>query len=71
MDGMGEWEGMWTYADAWTVGAQDTDLETVADGVQVLGFLLERSRLVVLLGDRWVGLGVDLLWLQGFRHVVS
>ena len=43
--------GFGTYADAGTVGAQDTNLQTIADGVEVLGLLLERGGLIELLGD--------------------
>jgi hypothetical protein len=61
----------WTYAYAWAVGAQNTDLEAIDNGVEVLGLGLERRLGVELLGNRRVGLVVDLLGLQLLRHVGS
>lgn len=61
----------WTYAYAWAVSAQDTDLEAIDNGVEVLGLGLEGRLGIELLGDRRVGLGVDLLWLKSLRHVDS
>jgi hypothetical protein len=63
--------GVWTYAYAWTVGAQDTDLEAIDNGVEVLRLSLKRRLGVELLGNRRVGLVVDLLGLQLLRHIDS
>lgn len=60
-----------TYAYTWAVCAQDADLETINDGVEVFGLGLERGFGGVLLGDRRIGLGVDLLWLESLGHVES
>lgn len=56
------------HADAWTVGAQHADFEAVDDGIQVFSFGVEGGLGVELLGDRWVGFGVDLLGLQRLGH---
>jgi hypothetical protein len=61
----------WTYAYARTVGAQNSDLEAVDDLVEVLGLGLERGLGVELLGDRRVGLGVDLRLGELLGHVES
>jgi hypothetical protein len=58
-----------TYAYARTVGAQNTDLEAVDNLVEVLGLGLERGLGVELLGDRRVGLGVDLRLGELLGHV--
>ena len=60
-----------TYAYTRTVGAQDTDLEAIDNRVEVFGLCLERGLGVELLGDRRVGLGVDLGLLELLGHVES
>ena len=65
-------DGGWkTYAYTRTVSAQDTDLQPVDNRVEVLGLGLERGLGVELLGDRRVGLGVDLRLLELLGHVES
>jgi hypothetical protein len=60
-----------TYAYARTVSAQNTNLETIDDRIEVFGLCLERGLGVELLGDRRVGLGVDLGLLELLGHVES
>jgi hypothetical protein len=60
-----------TYAYAWTVGAQDADLEAIHNIVEVFGLSLERRLSVKLLGHGGVGLGGDLLFLESLGHVDS
>lgn len=60
-----------TYAYAWTVGAQDADLEAIDNVVEVFGLGLERGLGVELLGHGRVGLGGDLLFLESLGHVDS
>lgn len=60
-----------TYAYAWTVSTQDTDLETIDNLVKVFGLGLERGLGVELLGHGRVGLGGDLLFLERLGHVDS
>ena len=60
-----------TYAYAWTVSAQDTDLEAIDNLVEVFGLGLERGLGVELLGHGRVGLGSDLLFLESLGHVES
>jgi hypothetical protein len=68
LKGMESWQ---TYAYTRTVSAQDTDLEAINDRVEVFGLCLERGLGVELLGDRRVGLGVDLGLLELLGHVES
>jgi hypothetical protein len=63
------WRIASTYAYTRTVGAQDTDLEAIDNRVEVFGLCLERGLGVELLGDRGVGLGVDLGLLELLGHV--
>ena len=60
-----------TYAYAWTVSAQDTNLEAINNLVEVFGLGLERGLGVELLGHGRVGLGGDLLFLESLGHVES
>lgn len=60
-----------TYAYAWTVSAQDTNLEAINNLVEVFGLGLERGLGVELLGHGRVGLGGDLFFLKRLRHVGS
>ena len=60
-----------TYAYTRAVGAQNTDLEAIDNGVEVLGLGLERRLGIKLLGNRGVVLVVDLLWLERLRHIDS
>ena len=60
-----------TYAYTWTISAQNTNLQPINDLVEVFGLCLERGLGVELLGDRRVGLGVDLRLLELFGHVES
>jgi hypothetical protein len=60
-----------TYAYTRTVSAQDADLETIDNRVEVFGLGLERGLGVELLGDRRVGLGGDLGLLELLGHVES
>jgi hypothetical protein len=60
-----------TYAYTRTVSAQNTNLQPINDRVEVLGLCLERGLGVELLGDRRVGLGVDLGLLELLGHVES
>lgn len=60
-----------TYAYAWTVGAQDSNLEAIDNLVKVFGLSLERGLGIELLGDGRVGLGGDLLFLERLGHVDS
>ena len=62
---------MVTYAYAWTVGAQDADLEAIDNLVEVFGLGREWGLGIELLGDGRVGLGGDLLFLERLRHVDS
>ena len=67
-----EWVGdCLTYAYSRTVSAQNTNLQPINDLVEVFGLCLERGLGVELLGDRRVGLGVDLRLLELFGHVES
>jgi hypothetical protein len=65
------WRIASTYAYTRTVGAQDTDLEAIDNRVEVFGLCLERGLGVELLGDRRVGLGVDLGLFELLGHVES
>ena len=60
-----------TYAYTRTVSAQDADLETIDNRVEVFGLGLERGLGVELLGHGRVGLGGDLFFLKRLRHVGS
>lgn len=58
-----------TYADIGAVGAEQADLLLIDLLVEVLELLLGRDRVVELLGDGRVGLGVDLLGGQFLGHL--
>lgn len=60
-----------TYAYTWTISAQNTNLQPINDLVEVFGLCLERGLGVELLGNRRVGLGVDLRLLELLGHVES
>jgi len=50
------------------VRVEHTDLAAVNELVELLELLVFRRLVVVLFGNRGVGLGVDLFGIQSFRH---
>lgn len=56
--------------DAITVCVQDTNLLIINQREEILDLLDLVRLIVILLGNRGVGLGVDLTGLELFRHVV-